>query len=148
MNPLMEITKALVDDFVSHSGTCASGYSLQKCDCGLDELLAKLHEFETKVTPSKQYETVYTPITSLWQAAIDREAGQEECTWWLSFAGHGVILTRAIGFVSALAACHEKGINPGGGVSGRPLEDLSGIRPDHYDRLMSEGELRHEGLIL
>jgi len=56
--------------------------------------------------------------------AMEKEHEQPERWWWLSFAEHGflgVAIVRSCGFLHAVQAAWDMGINPGGEVKGSPL---------------------------
>jgi hypothetical protein len=69
--------------------------------------------------------------------------------WWLSYADEkvgflGVVITRADSFLEACLASKRLGVSPGGQVRGFPLpgEAESEIKPEDFDRLLNEEELK------
>ena len=68
--------------------------------------------------------------------------------WWLSYANEqgfrGVVIVEADDFITACAKVGLSGLSPGGQVLGEPVH---GIPPLLLNRLLTESELRSEGLL-
>lgn len=83
------------------------------------------------------------------QLLAEEAATGVEDIWWLSFCDPGkpkgsqflgIVVTRALGFVSALEKARELGVNPGGECRGY-VTDMKGLTEAHFDRLLSKAEL-------
>lgn len=77
---------------------------------------------------------------------LSKEAETEKLGyWWISFADEkgfrGVIITEAVGFMTALQKTHRLGISPGGQVRGIPVPadaDVKFFDKKHHDKVLSK----------
>jgi hypothetical protein len=76
---------------------------------------------------------------------LAEEAAQPEKWWWMSFVGEegfrGGILTRAPGFLSAVAKVNILGLSPGGEIKGVDVVSMPEEFKQYADRLLSKEDL-------
>lgn len=81
-------------------------------------------------------------------------ANKEVCIW-MSFCDTnkpkadqflGVIIVKSLGLAHAVGITHSMGVNPGGEMQACEI-DSNNIKPEHYNCLLSEDDLKKAGYI-